>query len=57
MSSRHRGEIKVKVYPYSTNRRLYHHERRKEVGLTSEPVWMDLKIYPHRVSNPGPSSL
>jgi len=40
MSTRHRGEVNVKVYPYSTRRRLYHQERRKEVGLTSEPVWM-----------------
>lgn len=43
MSGRHRGEVKVKVYPYATSRRLYHEERRKEVGLTSELVWMALK--------------
>lgn len=42
MSSRHRGEVKVKVYTYSTRSPLHHQERR-DVGLTSEPVWMGLE--------------
>jgi hypothetical protein len=57
MSSRHRGEVKVTVYPYSTPTASLP-SGKKTVS------WVDLgagvdgsgKSTPHRVSNPGLSS-